>query len=77
MVRYAKSGEARFQGARRVENLSSYSQTIDNIAWSKNSVTVSGTKVAYADGSLIGQTMVSAATTALHYIGNGTASILA
>ena len=66
-----KSGEARFQGARRVENLTPYSQDV-NISWNKFSLTVSGTKVAYTDGSLIGQTIVSAAASAVHYVSNGT-----
>ena len=69
MIRYAKSGEARFQGARRVENLTPYSQNVNS--WAKYSLTVSGTKVAYTDGSLIGQTIISAAASAVHYVSNG------
>jgi len=71
IVRYAKSGEARFQGARRVENLTPYSQNV-SILWNKFSLTVSWTKVAYTDGSLIGQTIVSAAASAAHYASNNT-----
>ena len=59
------SGEVRFQGARRVRNLTSYSQDVN--FWNKFSLTVSGTKVAYTDGSLIGQTIISDAATAVHY----------
>jgi hypothetical protein len=54
-----------------VRNLTPYSQEA-NISWNKFNVTVSGTKVAYTDGSLIGQTVVSAAASAVHYISNGT-----
>ena len=64
------AGEARFQGARRVRNLTPYSQDVNS--WSKYSLTVSGTKVAYTDGSLIGQTMISAAASAAHYVSNST-----
>lgn len=39
MIRYVKSGEARFQGARRVENLHTYSEDITNAAWTPQSCT--------------------------------------
>ncbi len=39
VVRYAKSGEARFQGARRVENLHTYSEDITNAVWNKAACT--------------------------------------
>lgn len=71
VIRTVNSGEARFQGARRVRNLTQYSQDV-NISWNRFSLTVSGTKVAYTDGSLIGQTIISAAATAAHYASNGT-----
>jgi hypothetical protein len=71
VIRNCIAGEARFQWARRVRNLTPYSQEA-NISWNKFNVTVSGTKVAYTDGSLIGQTIVSAAASAVHYISNGT-----
>lgn len=71
VIRQCLSGEARFQGARRVRNLTPYSQDV-NISWNRFSLTVSGTKVAYTDGSLIGQTIISAAATAAHYASNGT-----
>lgn len=53
-----------------MRNLTPYSQEANS--WYKFSVTVSGTKVAYTDGSLIGQTIVSAAASAVHYISNTT-----
>jgi len=71
VIRNCIAGEARFIWARRVRNLTPYSQEA-NISWNKFSVTVSGTKVAYTDWSLIGQTIVSAAASAVHYISNGT-----
>lgn len=67
-MRKCIAGEARFQGARRVMNLSPYSQDVN--FWKKFSLTVSGTKVAYKDGSLIGQTIVSTAASAIHYAYN-------
>jgi len=70
VIRQCLSGEARFQWARRIHNLTTYSQGANS--WNKFSVTVSWTKVAYTDGSLIGQTIVSAAASAAHYISNGT-----
>ena len=70
IIRNCLSGEARFLGARRVRNLTPYSQDVN--FWNKWSLTVSGTKVAYTDGSLIGQTIISDAATAVHYISNGT-----
>lgn len=39
VIRYVKSGEARFQGARRVENLHTYSEDITNAVWSAASCT--------------------------------------
>lgn len=47
VIKNCISGEARFQGARRVRNLTTYSQEVNS--WGKFSVTVSGTKVAYTD----------------------------
>lgn len=52
-----------------MRNLTPYSQDVNS--WSKFSLTVSGTKVAYTDGSLIGQTIVSDAASAIHYAYNG------
>ena len=71
VIRNCIAGEARFQGARRVRNLTPYSQDV-NIWWNKFSLTVSWTKVAYTDGSLIGQTIISAAASAAHYVSNST-----
>lgn len=70
VIRNCIAGEARFLGARRIHNLTTYSQEANS--WNKFSVTVSWTKVAYTDGSLIGQTIVPAAASAVHYISNGT-----
>ena len=53
-----------------MRNLTPYSQGVNS--WAKYSLTVSGTKVAYTDGSLIGQTMVATATSAAHYVSNST-----
>lgn len=39
VIKYVKSGEARFQGARRVENLHTYSEDITNAVWSPSSCT--------------------------------------
>ena len=71
VIRNCIAGEARFQWARRVRNLTPYSQDV-TILWNRFNLTVSGTKVAYTDGSLIGQTIISAAASAVHYVSNGT-----
>lgn len=68
VIRDCIAGEARFQWARRVRNLTWYSQALDNASWTKNSTTISGTKVAYADGSLIGQKVIASAANAQHYV---------
>jgi hypothetical protein len=36
LIKTVKSGEARFEGARRVENLFTFSEAFDNAAWTKN-----------------------------------------
>ena len=69
-MRNCIAGEARFQGARRVRNLTTYSQDVNS--WTKYGLTVSGTKVAYTDGSLIGKTMVATAASTVHYASNST-----
>lgn len=40
MIRYCLSGEARFQGARRVENGFTFSQTLTNAIWAKQELVV-------------------------------------
>ncbi|MBI2439308.1 MAG: hypothetical protein HYV45_01755 [Candidatus Moranbacteria bacterium] len=53
LIRPVKSGEARFEGARRVENFISYSETFDNAAWGKQgSVSVTANQATAPDGSL-------------------------
>jgi hypothetical protein len=44
LIKKVKSGEARFEGARRVENLLTYSEDLSNVAWTKTgTATVTGT----------------------------------
>jgi hypothetical protein len=64
LIKNVKSGEARFEGARRVENLLTYSEDFSNAAWSTNA---GATKDAYntivaPDGTLTADT-VSITTT--------------
>jgi hypothetical protein len=40
MIRYCLSGEARFQGARRVENRFPFSQELTNASWQKQELNV-------------------------------------
>lgn len=58
MVRYAKSGEARFQGARRVENLFSYSEDASNAYWNKQRASVTANAIAWPSGNLIADLVV-------------------
>ena len=57
LVKTVKSGEARFEGARRVENLLTYSEDFSNAAWVKTGVTVTPNAVIAPDGSLTADTI--------------------
>ena len=39
-MRNCIAGEARFQGARRVQNLTTYSQDLTNVIWTKSNTTI-------------------------------------
>ena len=58
MVRYTKSGEARFQWARRVENLFSYSEDASNAYWNKVRSSVTANAIAWPSGNLIADLVV-------------------
>ena len=67
VVRYAKSGEARFQGARRVENMTAYSKTFTNPTWTKaNLLTVTGNAIAWPAGLGMATSLIETATTTQH-----------
>lgn len=51
LIRPVKNGEARFEGARRVENLIAYSEAFNHATWSKVSITVTSDSVMAPDGS--------------------------
>jgi len=58
IVRYCLSGEARFQWARRVENLFSYSQDASNGYWNKQRASVTANAIAWPSGNLIADLVV-------------------
>lgn len=58
IIKYVKSGEARFQGARRVENLFSYSEDASNAYWSKVRASVTANAIAWPSGNLIADLVV-------------------
>ncbi len=58
IVRYAKSGEVRFQGARRVGNLFSYSEDASNVYWNKVRASVTANAIAWPSGNLIADLVV-------------------
>jgi len=58
VIRYVKSGEARFQGARRVENLFSYSEDASNGYWNKQRASVTANAIAWPSGNLIADLVV-------------------
>lgn len=53
VIRHVNSGEARFQGARRVENLLSYSEDFSNAAWVLDSGVTSTTDTLTFDGTAL------------------------
>ena len=69
IVRYAKSGEARFQGARRVENMTAHSKTFTDPTWTKaNLLTVTGNAIAWPAGLGMATSLIETATTTQHGI---------
>jgi len=69
IVRYCLSGEARFQGARRVENMTAYSKTFTNPTWTKaNLLTVTGNAIAWPAGLGMATSLIETATTTQHGI---------
>jgi len=69
IVRYCLSGEARFQGARRVENLHTYSEDITNAVWNKASCTsAKNAWIAWPAGLGMATSLIETATTTQHGI---------
>lgn len=69
VIRNCIAGEARFQGARRVENMTAHSKTFTNPTWTKvNLLTVTGNAIAWPAGLGMATSLIEAATTAQHGI---------
>jgi len=61
LIKPVKNGEARFEGARRVENLLTYSEQIDNAVWTKqNGASVSPNSAVAPDGTQTADTITIA-----------------
>ena len=58
LLHVCKSGEARFQWARRVENLFSYSEDASNVYWNKVRASVTSNAIAWPSGNLIADLVV-------------------
>jgi hypothetical protein len=68
ILNQAKSGEVRFTGARRVENLFSYSEDFSNAAWDKENTTVETNAATAPDGSLTADRIIESAQTGLRSV---------
>ena len=58
LLHVCKSGEARFQGARRVENLFSYSEDVSNAYWNKVRSSITTNAIAWPSGNIIADLVV-------------------
>lgn len=58
LLHVCKSGEARFQWARRVENMFSYSEDASNAYWQKTRASVTSNAIAWPSGNLIADLIV-------------------
>lgn len=67
IIRNCLSGEARFQWARRVQNLHTYSEDITNAAWTPTSCTRTKNAWIAPDGTITSWLVTSAVATALTY----------
>lgn len=71
LIKNTKSGEARFDGMRRVGNLLTYSQDFSNAAWPKANATVTADAVAAPDGTLTADSLFDTAATSIHSLDFG------
>ena len=70
LIKNVKSGEVRFDGMRRVENLLTYSQDFSNAVWVKSAATISADAIAAPDGTLTADKIVENSATATHFVYN-------
>ena len=70
LIKTVKSGEVRFDGMRRVENLLMYSQDFSNAVWSKVGSTI-GALVTAPDGSNTALALTEAAANSRHFVYQG------
>lgn len=65
IMRDVLSGEARFQGARRVQNLYGYSQDLSNAVWTNINCGKQSNVITAPDGTMTGDRVMTNAVTAL------------
>jgi len=70
LIKNVKSGEVRFDGMRRVENLLTYSQDFSNAVWVKSAATITADAIAAPDGTLTADKIVENSATATHFAYN-------
>ena len=58
VIRNVLSGETRFQGARRVENMFSYSEDASNVYWNKVRASITANAIAWPSGNLVADLVV-------------------
>jgi hypothetical protein len=69
LIKNVKSGEARFEGARRVENLLTYSEAFDNTAWGKSEFSQVNPDVSVSPiGTLSADKLVAQNSNGQHYL---------
>lgn len=67
-VKPVLSGEVRFQGARRVQNLLSFSESADNAYWSKWFATITANSAIAPDGKATADTLVGTGVSIWYYL---------
>ena len=73
VIRTVNSGEARFLGARRVENMTGYSETFSNPAWVKSSSAITPNAIAWPTGLGMASSLVEWVGTTQHGISKSVA----
>jgi 3-methyladenine DNA glycosylase Tag len=68
LIKKVKSGEARFEGARRVENLATFSEDFSNAVWTKNNTAYVVNSITAPNGTLTADTISDDGTAGLHRI---------
>jgi hypothetical protein len=68
LIKNVKSGEVRFDGMRRVENLLTYSQDFSNAAWAKGNTTITGNVINAPDETLTADKLIEDTVNSTHQV---------